>query len=277
MPSKVILVVVDGLRNDTAAAQMGYLESLVEHKVADRFIVISEMPSMSRPLYETIQTGTPVYLHGVTGNNVVRRSKMPNVFEIAAQHGKVTAAAAYFWVSELYNCVPYDQVEHAETDNPNLAIQHGRFYMQDEFPDAALFAQAERMIRRYEPDYILIHPMGMDNTGHLYGAPSSQYDNHAIFVDQTLATLIPAWLEHGYTVIVTSDHGMNSNHMHGGSGVEVRHVPLYLMRPGAGMLLTSGGISLNNAEPVSQLRIAPTLLYLLGLPIPETMQHPPLI
>jgi predicted AlkP superfamily pyrophosphatase or phosphodiesterase len=271
MSSKVILAVVDGLRNDTAAAQMGYLESLVEHGVADRYIVNAEMPSMSRPLYETIHTGLPAYKHGITNNSVVQRSKMPNVFEIAAKNGRVTAAAAYFWVSELYNATPYDPVEHSEVDNPSLAIQHGRFYMQDEFPDAALFAQAERMVRRYEPDYLLIHPMGMDNTGHHHGAPSSQYDNHAIFIDQTLANQIPSWLDRGYTILVTADHGMNSNHMHGGSGSDVRHVPLYVIRPGIGASQDPHSLPL-----VSQLSIAPTLLHLLGLPVPATMQSPPL-
>lgn len=270
MQSKVILVVVDGLRDDTAAAQMGFLEHLVEHRAAERYTARSEMPSMSRPLYETIQTGTPPYIHGVTNNGVVRRSRMPNVFEIASRHGKVTAAAAYFWVSELYNAAPYDPVEHSEVDDPSLAIQHGRFYMQDEFPDAALFAQAERMVRRYQPDYLLIHPMGMDNTGHQHGAPSSQYDNHAIYVDQLLANLIPTWLEQDYTIVVTADHGMNGNHMHGGSGAEVRSVPLYLLRPG----LTASG---ERHEIVSQLSLAPTLLTLLGLPVPDSMKHPSLV
>lgn len=270
MSSKVILVVIDGLRNDTAAEQMGYLEHLVEHKAADRYTVSAEMPTMSRPLYETIQTGVPPYVHGVTSNNIVRRSRMPNVFEIAAAGGKVTAAAAYSWVSELYNAVPYDPVEHSEVDDSNLAIQHGRFYMQDDFPDAALFAQAERMVRRFEPDYLLIHPMGMDNIGHQHGAPSSQYDNHAIYVDQILAALLPGWLERRYTVIITADHGMNGSHMHGGSGEGVRSVPLYLIRPEMAAI---------NKGPrvISQLSLAPAILKLLGLPLAETMQHPAFI
>lgn len=37
--NKVILVVCDALRDDTAAAQMGYLEHLVEAKQASRFTV----------------------------------------------------------------------------------------------------------------------------------------------------------------------------------------------------------------------------------------------
>ena len=270
MESKVIFVVIDGLRDDTAAAQMGYLEHLVEHRQAERYTVRSEMPSMSRPLYETLQTGLPPYLHGVVNNQIVRRSIVPNVFEIATRHGRVTAAAAYWWVSELYNSAPYDPIAHGEVDDPDCAIQHGRFYMSDSFPDDELFAQAERMIRRFSPDYLLIHPMGMDNTGHLHGSDSSQYCNHAIFVDQVLANLVPSWLERGYQVVVTADHGMNTHHMHGGSGDDVRNVPLYLLLPGKN---ASG----ESHPRVSQLQIAPTLLKLLELPIPDSMQAPPLV
>lgn len=265
MEKKVILVVVDGLRDDTAAAQMGYLEGLVEHRIAERYTVIAEMPTMSRPLYETIQTGVPPYQHGILNNGIVRRSAMPNVFDIVAKHGGVTAAAAYWWVSELYNQVPYEPIACGEVDDPNLTIQHGRFYMDDSFPDPALFHQAERMIRRYDPDYLLIHPMGMDDTGHHFGADSDQYNNHAILEDQVISDLLPGWIEKKYTILITADHGMNEHHMHGGSGPDVRNVPLYLIRPG---VKASG----QKHEPVSQLTIAPTILKLLNLPVPDTMK-----
>jgi predicted AlkP superfamily pyrophosphatase or phosphodiesterase len=265
--------VIDGLRNDTAAAQMGYMEHLVEHGQAQRNIVIAEMPSMSRPLYETIQTGLPPYMHGVVNNNIVRRSTAPNVFEIARAHGRVTAAAAYWWVSELYNAVPYDPAAHGDVDEPNNTIQHGRFYMSDSFPDLELFLQAERMVRRYEPDYLLVHPMGMDNTGHQFGAHSREYNNHAIAVDQILASLIPGWLERQYNILVTADHGMNENHMHGGSGADVRQVPLYTILSSA----SAPPAPTEARGPVSQLCIAPTVLKLLGLPVPETMQAPALV
>jgi predicted AlkP superfamily pyrophosphatase or phosphodiesterase len=192
------------------------------------------------------------------------------VFEIARQHGRGTAAAAYWWISELYNAVPYDPIEHREVDDENLTIQHGRFYMEDGFPDSELFAQAEMLIRHFSSDYILIHPMGMDNIGHIHGADSAAYSNHAAFVDQALSTLIPGWLERGYIVVITSDHGMNNIHGHNGSTPDVRNVPLYLIRPS----IQAEG---KRSEPISQLCLAPSLLQLLNLPIPETMKHPPLV
>ncbi len=270
MDSKVILIVIDGLRDDTAAAQMGYLQQLVEHRVAERYTVIAEMPTVSRPLYETIQTGVPPYVHGIVSNDTVRLSTMPNVFDIVTKHGGVTAAAAYSWVSELYNQVPYEPVSSGYVDDEHLTIQHGRFYMEDSYPDSALFVEAERLVRRYAPDYLLIHPMGMDDTGHRHGGESREYNNHAIFIDSVMSNLIHGWLEKKYTLLITADHGMNANHGHGGSGPDVRNVPLYLLRPG---VQASG----EPHQPVSQLQIAPTILKIMNLPVPETMKSAPIL
>ena len=82
-----------------------------------------------------------------------------------------------------------------------------------------------------------------------------------------LANLIPEWLAGGYSILVTGDHGMNKDKLHGGTTPDVREVPLYLIRPA-----TEG---LGNTETtVSQLQIAPTICHLLGVPIPETMGQP---
>ena len=125
--SKVILVLSDALRYDTAVAGMGFLGHLVETQQASLYKVIGELPSMSRPMYETIHTGLPVSQHGVLANYIVRRSDKPNIFQAVVEAGKTTAAAAYFWYSELYKYVPYDRLEDREVNDDSLLIQHGRF------------------------------------------------------------------------------------------------------------------------------------------------------
>ena len=266
--NKVVLVLSDALRYDAAVAGMGYLGHLVEAKRASLYKVIGELPSMSRPMYETVHTGVPVSVHGIVSNLIVRRSNQTNLFQLAVQAGKTTAAAAYYWFSELYNFAPYDRIDHKEVDDPSLLIQHGRFYTQDAYPDIELFAQAASLVRKFSPDYLLVHPMGMDYTGETYGADTSEYRNQAIRQDVILSGLIVEWLERGYTVMVTGDHGINADKAHGGTLPEVREVPLFLISPdGAGQGDTG--------EVVSQLQIAPTVCKLLDLPIPEAMKHPP--
>jgi predicted AlkP superfamily pyrophosphatase or phosphodiesterase len=122
--SKVILVLSDGLRFDTAAASMGYLGHLVEAKLASLYKVTGELPSMSRPMYETVHTGLTVSEHGIVSNLIVRPSTKPNVFRCARDAGKTTAAAAYYWFAELYNRAPFDRIDDRETDDDSLSIQH---------------------------------------------------------------------------------------------------------------------------------------------------------
>jgi predicted AlkP superfamily pyrophosphatase or phosphodiesterase len=263
--NKVILVLSDALRYDAAVEGMGYLGHLVETRLASLYKVTGELPSMSRPMYETVHTGLPVSEHGVVANYVVRRSTQPNIFQSAVEAGKITAAAAYYWFSELYNRAPFDRIDDREVDDPALLIQHGRFYTQDDYPDIELFVTSGMLVRKYAPDYLLVHPMGMDYMGETYGADSRQYRNQAIYQDMYLAGLISEWIEHGYTILITGDHGINADHLHGGTTPEQRNVPLYLLRPGV------KGLG-DTSQVLSQLQIAPTICTLLGVPIPSTMK-----
>ena len=268
--SKVILVLSDALRYDTAVAGMGFLGHLVETRQASLYKVIGELPGMSAPMYETIHTGLPVSQHGILANYIVRRSDKPNIFQLAVEAGKTTAAAAYYWFSELYNRAPYDRLDDREVDDDSLLIQHGRFYTEDDYPDIELFVTAGMLVRKFAPDYLLVHPMGMDYKGETYGSDSPEYRNQAILQDVYMSALIGEWLKGGYTVLVTSDHGMNADHLHGGTTPEVREVPLFLMRPG----IPGAG---DTGEVLSQLQVAPTILKLLDIEIPATMQHAPII
>ncbi len=268
--SKVILVLSDALRYDTAKANMGFLGHLVETKQAGLFKIMGELPSMSRPMYETIHTGIPSSAHGIVANSIVRLSNKPNIFQSVKGAGKVTAAAAYYWYSELYNCAPYNSIDDKEVDDERLNIQHGRFYTQDEYPDIELFNSAAHLVRKFSPDYLLLHPMGMDYHGEAFGSDSSQYRNHAIQQDAWLAPLIIEWKERGYTIFVTGDHGINADGGHGGTTPEQREVPFYWIQPNVKGRGDTG-------ETISHLQIAPTILKLLDVPIPSTMKHSPLI
>ena len=268
--NKVILILSDALRYDAAVAGMGYLGHLVETKQAGLYKIIGELPSMSRPMYETTHTGLPSSAHGIVANSIVRLSTQPNLFRLLRDAGRVTAAAAYSWFSELYNRAPYDRINDREVDDDSLPIQHGRFYTEDEYPDVELFATAAMLVRRFAPDYLLLHPMGMDYKGETFGADSREYRNQAVKQDMWLAPLIVEWTRLGYTILVTGDHGINKDGAHGGPAPDQREVPLYLIQP--------NGVGQGDTKQiVSHLQIAPTILKLLDIPIPETMKHPPLV
>ena len=275
--NKAILVLSDALRYDIAKDNMGFLGHLVEIEKASLYKIVGELPSMSRPMYETIHTGLPSSEHGIVANSVVRISNKPNIFQAIKNVGKVTAAVAYYWYSELYNRAPYDHIDDRETDDTSFNIQHGRFYTEDEYPDIELFTSAAHLIRKFSPDYLLLHPMGMDYHGETYGSDSKEYRNHAIYQDSGLAPLIMEWMGLGYTIFVTGDHGINKDGRHGGTTPEQREVPFFVIQPDNGVLSESKGQGRGDTgETISHLQIAPTILNLLSIPIPETMKHPPL-
>ena len=267
---KVILVLSDGMNYAAAVSGMGFFMHLVEQKRASLYKVAGELPTLSRPMYETIHTGTIVLEHGIYSNRTVRRSKMPNIFQLAVDAGRKTAAAAYYWFSDLYNRAGYHRIDDREVDDPSLLIQHGRFYTRDDYPDLELFDTAAMLVRKFDPDYLLAHSSGMDYMGETYGSDTPQYRNTAARQDALLQELVPEWLERGYHVLLTGDHGVNADGIHGGTTADVRFVPLFLVGNG----LPGKG---DTGETVSMLQIAPTICRLMDLPIPPTMKAPPLV
>lgn len=253
---KVIFIILDGLNAEVAFDNMGFMESLVEHGIASRYTVKAEMPAMSRPLYEVLMTGVPVYEHGIYTNEVRRMSKEQNLFLIAYQNGLSTAAAAYHWMSELYNKTPFNPVTDRFQLDTDLPIQHGVFYYEDMYPDSHLFNDAEFLRASYHPDFLVVHSMNIDYAGHREGVQSDLYAQAAVRADMLLAMSVRPWIEDGYAVIVTADHGMGQARMHNGSTALERHVPLYI----AGIKTSS------DAELVPQLDIAPMICDVLGLP-----------
>jgi len=265
---KVILVMCDGLGDNVARGEMGYLEHLVEETVASRFVSRAAVPTVSRTNYETIHTGVSPHDHGITSNYVVRRSTFPNLFALSSEAGLTTAAVAYYWVSEIFHKAPYDPLVDAEHDDPSSSIHHGRFYYRNDQPDGDVIFSAVALSRRFSPDYLLVHPMGVDLAGHRHGGDSAEYRAAVGKQDEFLGTAIPVWRDAGYAVLVTGDHGHSDVGGHGGTSDAERNVPIYAIPP------MEGGLG-DTDQVVDHKQIAPTVCELLGLEIPETMTAAP--
>ena len=78
-----------------------------------------------------------------------------------------------------------------------------------------------------------------------------------------LAPFIPRWLEAGYEVIVTADHGQDDRGHHGGRGELQQDTALYYFGPAEGPRADT---------VIDQLQLAPTILGRLGAPIANTMK-----
>lgn len=263
MLNKVIEVVVDGLRYDKACECFGFLQHLVETNHAALYKVKSELPSFSRPLYEVLLTGTPSLINGITTNQTVRLSNQKSVFHLAKENGLRSAAAAYYWVSELYNRAPFHFIEDRYQADETKPIQYGIFYWEDDYPDSHLLMDAESLRLKYDPHFLYIHPMGVDLQGEKYGSESKEYREQILKVGSLLAQFLPTWMKEGYHILITSDHGMSETGNHGGTTDGERDVPLFVISS----KVTSGIYD----DVLPQLAIAPFVCQLLGIQPSENM------
>ena len=224
----VVLVLLDGLAAATARRCMGYMQSLVDAGKARYTELNAELPPLSRPIYATLLSGKRPVESGITHNDSPCPCPKPHIFSRVQAAGMVTAAAAYHWMSELCNSQPFEPARDRHTDNPALPIAHGHFYCTDAYPDDEVFFDAASLQLRHNPHLLLVHSMGIDNAGHLYGAESREYRNAARRADGLLARWLPRWVEAGYAVLVTSDHGMAADGNHNDISDACRRVPLWL-------------------------------------------------
>ncbi len=264
MNGKVIFVLVDALGYDAATKHCGFLEHLAEAGQAAKYKMRGELPSMSRPMYTTLLTGLPVWKHGIVSNRTVKRCEFMNLFSITKEAGLCNAVAGYGWLSELFTDRPgtFDVDRDRFQFEPSGDAMHGISYIQDEYPDPHLFADAEYLRCQFRPDFLMIHPMGVDEAGHKAGADSQLYAHFSAMNSDLVATHFDDWISDGYQLVVTGDHGMDLLGMHGGNEAIQREVPLYIVSP----MVKNGDFT--DAAPdkaPTTLDIAPLLLRLLGL------------
>lgn len=266
MSNKTIFILLDGCGFDVATENLGYLEHLVSNGKGGKFRVMGELPSLSRPMYETLMTGMPVYKHGITNNLVVRKSNQLSIFDLCIEHKLSTAAAAYFWMSELYVKAPFQPMTDRIQLNTEEKIEHGIYYYEDHYPDSHVYSDAEFLRSAYNPDFMLVHPMNIDDAGHKYGSDSSEYHKAVAYENIMLSSILPVWMEAGYQIVVSADHGMNEHHLHGGNTETQRMVPLYIISD-----KVIRGIHTDIS--ISELFMAPILCKLLGMSPGKEMRN----
>lgn len=268
---KLLLIIIDGQPWRVARRLNGNLEGWVQAGAARVWRMRSVLPSTSASCYASIHTGLSPQRHGVVSNETVCRLNQPDVFAQVVAAGGTTGAVAHSFWSELFNRAPFDWVRDIEYDEPGGPITHGRFHTmtgggadnQMTPCDADLFATLTMLCERHAIDYGVYHSCTLDSMGHRFGHDCTAMDNAVSRLDAMLAQFLPRWLESGYEVAVTSDHGQTARGHHGGRGEDQQDVALYWF---------GGGEGPGEDELLDQLALAPTLLRRLGAEIPGSME-----
>ncbi len=251
---RVVFVLIDGLRTDTAADPqvMPFLNELRASGAAAT--AHSGIPSYSAPGYTVLFTGATPELSDGPPINLAYEEYIPwtqdHLFATAHRAGLATAISGFNWFEKM---VPQDTVD-ASYYTPN----------EDDTADRAVVAAALPWLHDNAHALTLIHLLQVDYAGHHEGGPQDPRWNAAAQRSDDLLREIVGTLDLTQdTVVVTSDHGHIDRGGHGG------HEPVVLVEP---LVVAGAGVKPGEYGDVQQVDVAPTLAALLGTALPASAQ-----
>ena len=274
---KLLLLIIDGVPLRNWERLFGNLEGWVATGEARRWRMSSVLPSTSASCYASIHTGLTPQIHGVTGNDRIFRIDKPDVFSALRKIGAVTGAVTHSFWSEFFNRAPFNPINDIEYDEPqSTSINHGRFHTMTGYgqvnqmtpADADLFATLAMLVERFQIDYGILHSCTLDSMGHRFGHECHEMDQACFMLDAQLAPYISRWRAQGYDIMVTADHGQDARGHHGGKSELQQDYALYYF---------GDAEFCGDAAGLSQLQMAPTILSLMGAPLPSTMTATPFL
>ena len=248
---RVILIIIDGCRPD--ALQRGispHIDGLLA-RGAHTLIARTVQPPITLPAHFSIFTSQSPIGHNVL-TNTGRPDPSPStmsLMEWLRSNGK-SVVAVYCW-EHLRNLAPPGAVDIGLCINANGHVNR----------DAIVAQAAGGWIREIGPDFTFVYLEGMDMAGHAHGWMSDAYLAALETADQAVGMLLEALPEKGRGdyIILHSDHGGVGYH-HQSPVDEVMTIPWII----AGPSVRAGH---HISVPVTVLDTAPTITYLLGLPL----------
>ena len=249
---RFIAIVIDGCRADRLLeAETPCMDRLRQEGV-DYVDTATVYPARTVTGFSSMFTGAPPKVHGMRSNFVPSLGvKCESIFDslrAGEQTGKLVG------IAHLVDAFGHGDVETV------TAVTHN-----DEIDDA-LIARAKAVMRRDDPDLLVVQLLSVDQTGHARGSYNSEYLAKIEATDRIIQDFLNWCRDAGYlddaTVLVTSDHGQGIGiGGHGHMSPTEIYVPCILW--GAG-LERSGEVY----GPRSVMDVAPTIAYFLGVPPP---------
>ena len=248
LSDRVVLVIVDGMRDDISRSAMPSLETLRGYGSDLR--LTAPQPSLSFPNWTTILTGASQTYSGVTTNWYEGRVFAPTIMDSVAAAGKRVAVVGPTDFAELYGVKP--------GANVSLRPWPKGGYLTSKLVDDAL-----RISKETSPTLLVLHLPDLDEAGHSYGGASPEYEAVARKIDADLARLISALQSDHTTFVVVADHGHIDTGGHGGWESEVTTVPGVIAGASAAMGVGTGNLD-QVAATVAVIEGVPTPFYAAG-------------
>jgi len=244
MSSKVLLILVDGMRPD-AVLNNPRLKAYYEDSLHD-FAAQTTFPPVTLPCHMSLFHSVGSERHGITTNTFVPQNHpVRGLVETLHDAGKTTAFF-YTWAELRDLCTPGECLSFSWFMKPG----------QLPYPEVEHRATAacKAYIDEFAPDFAFLYLGATDEIGHDVGWMTKAYEDE---VDNATSCIldITATLPKEYAVIVTADHGGHGRN-HGDDVPEDMTIPILYrgdeFKPGVGR-----GFNIKD--------IAPTIAKLLGV------------
>ncbi|MEX1018786.1 MAG: alkaline phosphatase family protein [Litorilinea sp.] len=252
---RVVLFLLDGCRPDALQqADTPAIDSLAA-RGAHTWQARTVMPSISLPCHTALFYSLDPQAHGVV-ENVWQRPPSP------AQSLAEVIAAARHEVAMFYT---WEELRDLSVPGTvKLASQHR--LSQEGLAEVGKAAAAK--IAEFKPTFSFVYLEATDALGHSYGWMSPEYLEAVSYSDGLVQAVMDALAAGGdddeTIYVVMADHGGHA-FGHGTDAPEDMTIPFIVAGPGIRQNYDIGG-------PVSIVDVAPTLLHLLGLEIPDHWQ-----
>ncbi|HJZ83569.1 MAG TPA: alkaline phosphatase family protein [Polyangia bacterium] len=252
LAERVLLIVIDGLRHDTAleSGWMPGLERLGAGGAAG--VALAGQVTMTGLGVRTIGTGTsPALADLLLDPELPPFEHDSPLARLHARGGRIVFVGNPAW-RELFG-------RHLARDDSSPGTVEILALVDNIYAADALWVRrALRLLERDDWELAIVHLGGVDNASHRFTPFGPAFRHKVGLTDRDIGRLV-ARAGARTTVIVTSDHGTSARGHHGSAEPEARRTPLVLAGPGI-----RPGVRLE----ARQIDLAPTLAVLLGLPLP---------
>ncbi|MBA2538008.1 MAG: alkaline phosphatase family protein, partial [Deltaproteobacteria bacterium] len=249
LASRVLWIVVDGLRHDTAleSGWMPQLEGLARRGASGT--AMTTAITMTGVGVRAMSTGMSPSLADLARNWSLPRVTDDNLFaRIKARGGRAVALGNETW----FQLFP-DMLAKATNRRPGII----KFASPVNGFDRFLTKRALELAGDKSWELAVLHFGGVDNASHMWTPSSEKFHDKITEIDTDLGRIAAEMGPHT-TLLITSDHGTSDRGHHGGIDPVERRTPLVLVGPGI-----RRGASLD----ARQVDLPATVAALLGLQV----------
>ncbi|XP_063720606.1 uncharacterized protein LOC134847183 isoform X2 [Symsagittifera roscoffensis] len=257
--SKLVLMVVDGMRNDMAQ-NLSTFKMVKQKNIASagimKFVAKAETPTVTMPRIKAIVTGDVPAFVDVFGNMDASRFEGDSLIDQ--------------WFDRGYKVTMFgDETWHRLWGDKFVRSDPVTFFVNEYVQvDLNVSRHLEKELKRDDWQVMILHFGGLDHIGHLYGAFSSLSPGKLEEMDRYITQILDGLKkndkgDNDWMLAVTSDHGQADAGGHGGPTENEVLTPLLIASP-----LIKRVSSHPKETLVKQIDITSTLAYLTGVPVP---------